>query len=152
MGFFQSCGHIGATVWLHHLDSKRLEKNWDRNYTRMLPAVLNKSSKYQQTKQQLNSHIPPILIKQTRHAGHCWSSKDELVSDILLWTLTHGHTSVGWPAKTYISSMWTLDAVERTCQEWWPIGVDGEQKSRDSLLSAWLEKLMIMTTICIYFT
>ena len=28
--------------------------------------------------------------------------KDKLINDILLWTTTHGHTSVGWPAKTYI--------------------------------------------------
>ena len=28
--------------------------------------------------------------------------KDELISDVFLWTATCGHTSVGWPAKTYI--------------------------------------------------
>ena len=27
--------------------------------------------------------------------------KDKLKSDILLWTPTHGHTSVDWSAKTY---------------------------------------------------
>ena len=25
--------------------------------------------------------------------GHCWRSKDELISDILLWTLSHGRAS-----------------------------------------------------------
>ena len=39
---------------------------------------------------------------KTRHAGHCWS-------DILLRTPTHEHACVGWPAKTYISSVWTQD-------------------------------------------
>ena len=27
---------------------------------------------------------------------------DELISDVLLWTPTHGHTSVDQPGKTYI--------------------------------------------------
>ena len=37
--------------------------------------------------------------------GHCWWSKDELISNILLWTTTHGHTSVDQPAKTYIRQL-----------------------------------------------
>ena len=35
-----------------------------------------------------------IYIGQTKLAGHCWKSKDEFRSNIL-WTPTHGHTSVG---------------------------------------------------------
>ena len=27
-----------------------------------------------------------IQVRQTRHAGHCWKSKDELICDVLLWT------------------------------------------------------------------
>ena len=34
---------------------------------------------------------------------------DELINDVLLWNPTHGHTSVGWPAKTYIHQFY-LDA------------------------------------------
>ena len=38
------------------------------------------------TKQQLYGHIPPISkptqISRTRHAEHCWRSKDELISDV----------------------------------------------------------------------
>ena len=36
------------------------------------------------------------------HARDCWRSKDELISDFLLWILTHEHINVSWPAKTYI--------------------------------------------------
>ena len=32
----------------------------------------------------------------------CWRSKNKLIIDILLWTPTHGHTSVGHPEKTNI--------------------------------------------------
>ena len=40
-----------------------------------------------------------------RHAGHCWRSKDELISDVLLWTPTHGCARVGRPARTYIQQL-----------------------------------------------
>ena len=53
-------------------------------------------------KQQLYDHLSPIIltiqVRQTKHAGHCWRSKDELKSNILLWIHTHGHASVGEPA------------------------------------------------------
>ena len=36
----------------------------------------------------------------------CWRSKDKLISDVLFWTPTHGCTSVGQPAKTYIHQIY----------------------------------------------
>ena len=36
--------------------------------------------------------------------GHCWS-KDELISDILLWTPSQGQAKVGWPARTYVKQL-----------------------------------------------
>ena len=30
-----------------------------------------------------------IKVRRTRHAGHCWRSRDELISDVLLWTPPH---------------------------------------------------------------
>ena len=41
----------------------------------------------------------------TRHAGHCWRSKDELISDVLLWTPTYGCAKAGRPARTYIQQL-----------------------------------------------
>ena len=62
-------------------------------------AVLNKSWKQHPTKHQLYSHLPPISktsqIRQTRHAVHGWRSQDELISDVLQWTPSQEHTSVG---------------------------------------------------------
>ena len=44
-------------------------------------------------------HLPPITktiqVRQTRHAGHCWRSRDELISDVLLWTPTYGQAKAG---------------------------------------------------------
>ena len=85
----------GCTTWTL---TKRLEKNLDGNYTRMLRAILNKSMQ-QPTRHQLYSHLPPITktiqVRRTRHAGHCWRNRDELISDVLLWTPTYGRAKAG---------------------------------------------------------
>ena len=93
----------GCTTWTL---TKRLERKLDGNYTRMLRAVLNKSWRQHPTRLQLYGHLPPITktiqVRRTRHPGHCWRSKDELISDVLLWTPTYGCAKVGRPARTYI--------------------------------------------------
>ena len=81
-------------------------KKLDGNYTRMLRAILNRSWRHNPTKQQLYGHqqliTKTIKIRRTRHAGHCWRSRDELISDVLLWTPSHGRVKAGHPARTYI--------------------------------------------------
>ena len=93
----------GCTTWML---TKHMEKKLDSNYTRMLQAVLNKSWWQHSTKQQLYSHLPPIMktiqVRWTRHAGHCWRSKDELISDIPQWTSSHEPGKARWPARTSI--------------------------------------------------
>ena len=55
--------------------------------------------------------LPPISkaiqIRRTRHAGHCWRSKDELISNVFLWTPSDGRASVGRPARTYLQQLCT---------------------------------------------
>ena len=96
----------GCTTWTL---TKRLEKKLDDNYTRMLQGILNKSWKQHPTKHQLYGHLPPITktiqVRRTRHAGHCWRSRDELISDVLLWTPTYGRAKAGRPARTYIQHL-----------------------------------------------
>ena len=86
-----------------------MEKKLDGNYTGMLRAVLNKYWRQHPTKPQLYDHLPAITktikVRRTRHAGHCWRSKDELISDILLWTPSYGRTKAGRPARTYIQQL-----------------------------------------------
>ena len=85
----------GCTIWTLTI---RLEKKLDGNYTRMLRAILNKSWRQHPTR-QLYGHLPPITktiqVRRTRHAGHCWRSWDELISDVLLWTPTYGQAKAG---------------------------------------------------------
>ena len=75
----------GCTTWTL---TKRMEKKLDGNYTRMLRAILNKSWRQHPTKQQLYCHQTPITktiqVRRIRYARHCWRSKDDLMSDILL--------------------------------------------------------------------
>ena len=89
--------------------TKRLEKKLDGNYTRMLRAILNKSWQQHPTRHQLYGHLPHITktiqVRRTRHAGHCWRSRDELIRDVLLWTPTHGRAKAGRPARTYIQQL-----------------------------------------------
>ena len=84
-------------------------KKLDGNYTRMLQAILNKSRRQHPTKQQLYGHLPPITktinIRRTRHAGHGWRSRDELIRDVLLWTPSHGRAKAGRPARTYMQQL-----------------------------------------------
>ena len=96
----------GCTTWTL---TNRLKKKLDGNYTRMLRAILNKSWRQHPTSHQLYDHLPPITktiqVRRTRHAGHCWRSKDELISDVLLWTPAYGQAIAGQAARTYIQQL-----------------------------------------------
>ena len=96
----------GCTTWTL---TKRLEKKLDGNHTRMLRAILNKSCRQHPKRHDLYSRLPPITktiqVRRTRHAGHSWRSRDELISDVLLWTPTYGRAKAGRPAQTYIQQL-----------------------------------------------
>ena len=125
----------GCTTWTL---TKRLEKNLVGNYTRKLRAILNKSWRQHPTRHQQCGHLPPITktiqVRWTRHAGHCWRSRDELISDVPLWTSTYGWVKAGPPARTYIFSSYVRirDVALKTCQ----IGRSGERGSGISVLAA----------------
>ena len=96
----------GCTTWTL---TKRLKKKLDGHYTRILRAILNKSWRQHPTRHQLYGHLPPITktiqVKRTKHAGHCWRSKDELISDVVLWTPTFGRAKAGRPTWIYIQQL-----------------------------------------------
>ena len=72
-------------------------------------AIWSKSRRQHPTRHQLYGHLPPITktiqVRRTRHAGHCWRSKDELISDVLLWTPIYGQAKAGRLARTYIQQL-----------------------------------------------
>ena len=121
----------GCTTWTL---TKRLEKKLDGNYTRMLRAILNKSWRQHHTRHQLYSHLPPITktiqVRRTRHAGHCWGSRDELISDVLLWTPHMAEQKQNDQLEhTYSSTVRIRDVALKTCQRRWTIGRSGERGS-----------------------
>ena len=86
---------------------KKLDKNGRKNsaycFAQILEAAPHKTTAARD--------LPPIFKKnpsKTRHGGSCWRSKKELISDVFLWTLTHGCANVG---LTSIRSVRTLNAV-----------------------------------------
>ena len=89
--------------------TKRIEKKLDGNYARMLRAILNESWRQHPTKHQLYGHLPlitkTIKVRQPRHARNRRRSRDELISDVLLWTPSHGRAKTGRPARTYIQQL-----------------------------------------------
>ena len=108
----------GYTTWTL---TKRLEKKLDGQYTRILRAILNKSWRQHSTRHQLYGHLPPIRktiqIRRTRHAGHCWRSKDELISDVLLWTPHMSEQQQDDQLEhTFISYVRIRDVALNTCQ------------------------------------
>ena len=110
----------GCTTWML---TKWLKKLLDGNYTRMLQHP---------TRHQLYGHLPPITktiqVRRTRHARHCWRSRDELISDVLLWTPAYGQAKAGRPARTYIQQ---LCEDTRCSPEDLPEAMDDREKWRE---------------------
>ena len=92
---------------------------------------MNKSWRQHPTRHQLYGQLPPITktiqVRRTRHAGHCWRSKDELISDVLLWTPAYGR-----PAQTYIKQL----CEDTGCSPEDLIGKSGKRRSGISVQAA----------------
>ena len=86
------------------------EKAW-RQLHKNAARCIEQSWKQDPTKQQLYGQLPStrktIKVRRTRHAGHCWRSKDELISDVLLWTGKGRTTSLNLSTRDlYRYRMW----------------------------------------------
>ena len=88
---------------------QHIEKKLHGNNIRMPHTVLNKSLKQYPMKQQLFNHLSLISrttqVRWTRYTGHCWRSKDKLISNVLFWTPTLGCERVDWLAKIYLHQL-----------------------------------------------
>ena len=96
---------------MHHMDAseaageeagRKLHKNVESSIKHVLATTPHEIP-------TIRTLAPPsrkrIQVRRTRHAGHCWRSKDELISDVLLWTPTYGCARVGRPARTYVQHL-----------------------------------------------
>ena len=131
--FLPISGRVDIAIWMHFMDSnERMEKKFEGNYTRMLRAILNKSWRQHSTKQQLYGHLPLITktvkIRWTRHLGHYWRSRDELINDVILWTPSHGLAKAERLAQTYILQL----CVDMRCSpEDLPEAMDHKERWRE---------------------
>ena len=95
--------------WTTLTQTKQLEKNLKENHIRILRALKSLSWKQRPSKQPLYDYLLPISqTTQVRRIGHTKQhseSWDDLISDVLPWTPTHGHTSFDRPAKTCIHQL-----------------------------------------------
>ena len=80
---------------------RQLHKNATCNLKQVLVATPHKTP----TVRPPTPITKTIQVRRARHAGHCWRSRDKLISDILLWTPTHGRAKAGRPAQTYIQQL-----------------------------------------------
>ena len=95
---------------MHHLDANKMaRKEARRQLHKDVASNIKKSWQQRPTKHQLYGHLLPITktiqVRRTRHAGHCWRSRDELISDVLLSTSTYCRAKAGRPARTYIQQL-----------------------------------------------
>ena len=51
------------------------------------------------------TYHPSRKVRRTRHAGHCWRRKDELISNILLQIPSLGQAKAEELAKTYVQQL-----------------------------------------------
>ena len=90
------------TKWLEKKTRRKLHKNVESSIEQVLATIPHETP----TIRTLAPITKTIQVRRTRHAGHCWTSKDELISDVLLWTPTYGCAKAGRPARTYIQQLY----------------------------------------------
>ena len=127
----------------------------------MQRVVLNKSWRQHQIKQQLLGHQPPltktISVRRTRHPGHCWRGRDELISDFCEPLHMDEQRQDDQLEPIYNSSVSIQDIVRLTPRERWMIKTGGERGSERSVLTAWMViiyiiLLVIIKIVCRYVT
>ena len=83
----------------------------------MLRVALNTQCRVHVTNKDLYNIIPKMTVsiqeQRLRFVGHYWMSKNELVSDCLLWQPLHGQRPRGRPAKTFFKHL--LFDIYRIC-------------------------------------
>ena len=115
--FFPSSGRINTAVWMHYMDPNYTygEKAWRQSHKNAVSNI-KQVPEAAPHKQQLYGHLPSITktikVRRTRHAGHCWKSRDELIIDLLLWTTSYGRAKSGRPARTCIQRLYADTACD----------------------------------------
>ena len=126
-------------------------KRLDGDNAKMLCAVLNKLWNQLTTKQKLYGHLLPISLNFQDKQDMLYTAGEVRTNSES--TFSYGLLHMGAPGLadqeglTYISSVWTLDLIQRTCQKRWMIGMDDDGETQGSLCCQ--HNLIIMMRIYI---
>ena len=105
--FFQDTVVSIQAVWMHYMDANKTAGEEARR--QLHKDVASNIEQVPAATHQLYGHLPPITktiqVRRIIHAGHCWRSRDGLISDVLLWIPTYGRAKAGRPARTYIQQL-----------------------------------------------
>ena len=150
--FLSTCSCVNTTVWIHYLYANEMngeKARWElhKNATCWFKQVLEATPNKIAAVQPLAFH----LTKQDERARYNWRRKDELISVVLLWTLTLGLTSVDRPARTFIhqfcmDTRCSLEDILKTMDD-----INGWRgELRNCLVSGWFDDIYIYIYIYIY--
>ena len=134
--FFPNSCCVDTAIWIDNMDANKTygEKAWRQLHKN---AASNIEQVQEATPHKTAAIRPPISktiqVRRTRLAGHCWRSKDELISDIILWSPLHGRAKAGRPARTYIQK---LCADTGHSLEDFPEAIDDRDGSRERAIRA----------------
>ena len=85
----------------------------------MLRVIKNVTWQKRITNEVLYAGLPKISTtireRRLRFSGHCRRSKNEVVSDLVLWEPKHGKRSVGGQARIFVDLLEADTAVPRNC-------------------------------------
>ena len=121
-----------------------MEKNLERNYTRMLRAILNKAWRQQSTKLQLYSHLPPIS-KTIKDESEMWDTAGVGTNSKVTYSCeppSHGRAKARRPARTCIEEF----CVDTGCSlEDLPNAMNHREKWRERIreIRVWCDLMMI---------
>ena len=110
--FFQAAGRIDTATLTTWTLTKRLKKKRDgKLHKNVAKKYWTSPWRQHPTKHQLYDHLPlitkTIQVRRTRHAGHCWRSRDEFISEYSYGPPTYGQAKAGWPDRNiHTAALW----------------------------------------------
>ena len=90
-----------------------------RRGLKLLRVVKNVTWRQHIANEVLHAGLPKIwtTVRERRlsFSGHCWRSRNEVVSNLVLWEPKHGNRSVRGQAGTFVDLLEAVTRVPRDC-------------------------------------